>query len=123
VKLFVREPESGALAAFVPGDATLVSSALALVEVTRTVRVAGLEDEVEGGPEALLDGVVLIDVDRSILSRAAALASATLRSLDAIHLSTAALVEPEVMLVYDRGLRQAAGSVGLRVAAPGAAPE
>jgi predicted nucleic acid-binding protein len=122
VKLFVREVESAALAAFVPHDATLVSSALALVEVTRTVRVAGLEDEVEGGLESLLDDIVLIDVDRSILTRAAALTSASLRSLDAIHLSTAVHVEPEAMLVYERGLRQAAGSVGLRVEAPGALP-
>ena len=123
MKLFVRESESAALASFVPRDATLVYIALALVEVTRTVRVAGLEDEVEGGLESLLDDIVLVDVDRSILSRAASLVGATRRSLDAIHLSTAVLVEPEVMLVYDRGLRQAAGSVGLPVEAPGAALE
>ena len=122
MKLFVRESESSALAAFVPRDATLVSSALALVEVTRTVRVAGLEDEVEGGLEALLDDVVLIDVDRSILSRAATLANATLRSLEAVHLSTAVMVEPEVMLAYDKGLGRAALSLGLRVETPGLAP-
>ncbi|HSI98254.1 MAG TPA: type II toxin-antitoxin system VapC family toxin [Gaiellaceae bacterium] len=120
VKLFVREAESTALATFIPREATLVSSALALVEVTRTVRVAGLEDEIEGGPESILDEVVLLDVDREILRRAASLASTSLRSLDAVHLSTAVTVEPEVMLAYDRGLRAAARSVGLRVEAPGA---
>jgi predicted nucleic acid-binding protein len=121
VKLVLREPESAALARFIPGDATLVSSALALVEVTRTVRVAGLEDEVEGGLEALLDGVVLIDVDRSILTRAAMLANVSLRSMDAVHLSTAVIVEPELMLAYDGGLGLAARALGLRVEAPGAA--
>ena len=120
MKLFVREAESTALATFIPREATLVSSALALVEVTRTVRVAGLEDEIEGGPESILDEVVLLDVDREILRRAASLASTSLRSLDAVHLSTAVTVEPEVMLAYDRGLRAAARSVGLRVEAPGA---
>ena len=82
--------ESPALAAFVSRDAALVSSALALVEVTRTVRVAGLEDEIEGGVESILDDVMLLDVDREILRRASSLASASLGSLDAIHLSTAA---------------------------------
>lgn len=88
--------------------------------MTRTVRVAGLEGEIEGGLATLLDDVVLIDVDRSILSRAATLASASLRSLDAVHLATALSVEPDVLLAYDRALRQAARSLGLRVAAPGA---
>jgi predicted nucleic acid-binding protein len=121
VKLLVREPESTALASFIPKRATLVSSALALVEVTRTVRVAGLEDDVEGGLGSLLGEVVLIDVDRSILSHAARLASTALRSLDAVHLATAVLVEPEAVLAYDRGLGEAARSLGLRVEAPGAA--
>lgn len=121
MKLFVREAESGALASFIPADAILVSSALAHVEVTRTVRVAGLEDEIEGGLDAMLDGIVLLDVDRAILRRAASLAGASLRSLDSIHLSTAVTVEPEVMLAYDRGLGRAARALGLRVEAPGAA--
>lgn len=121
MKLFVREAESGALASFIPADAILVSSALAHVEVTRTVRVAGLEDEIEGGLDAMLDGIVLVDVDRAILRRAASLAGASLRSLDSIHLSTAVTVEPEVMLAYDRGLGRAARALGLRVEAPGAA--
>lgn len=116
MRLVIREPESSALASFIPGDATLASSALALVEVTRTIRVAGLEDEIEGA----LDDIVLVDADRSILRRAASLASASLRSLDAIHLSTALSVEPEVVLAYDRRLRRAARAQGLRVEAPGA---
>ena len=116
----MREPESSALARFIPREATLVSSALAQVEVTRTIRVAGLEDDFEGGLDAVFANVVLIDVDRSILARAAELAGPFLRSLDAIHLSTALRVEPEVMLVYDRALRRAASSLGLDVEAPGA---
>lgn len=83
--------------------------------MTRTLRVAGLEDHVE----VPFDDFLLVDVDSPILRRAASLASASLRSLDAIHLSTALSVEPEVVLAYDRGLRRAARSHGLRVEAPG----
>jgi predicted nucleic acid-binding protein len=121
VKLFVREAESVALASFIPAGATLVSSELARVEVTRTLRVAGLEGEIEGGLDSLLEGVVLLDLDRSIVRQAAALADASLRSLDAIHLSTALTVEPQVMLAYHHGLVRAARALGLRVEAPGAA--
>jgi predicted nucleic acid-binding protein len=121
VKLFVREAESSALASFIPADAIMVSSALARVEVTRTIRVAGLEGEIEGGLDAMLDDIVLLDVDRAILRGAASLASESLRSLDAIHLSTAVTVEPDVLLAYDRSLGRAARGLGLRVEAPGAA--
>jgi len=88
--------------------------------VTRTLRVAGLEDDVETLLESLLDDFALLDVDRSTLRRAASLADASLRSLDAIHLATALEVGPEAMLVYDRGLSRAARRLGLRVEAPGA---
>lgn len=123
VKLFLREPESAALASYIPPGAVLVSSALARVEVTRTVRVAGLEDEVEGGLDGMLDGVGLVDIDRTILGRAAALANASLRSLDAIHLATAMAVGPDAVLAYDRGLCRAARTVGLHVESPGVRPE
>lgn len=117
VKLIVREPESAALAAAIPSIARVATSGVAIVEVTRTVRVGGLEKEIEGD---VLAGCMVIDVDAAILRSAAALASETLRPLDAIHLATALAVEPEVMYVYDRQLGRAARELGLRVAAPGA---
>lgn len=52
---------------------------------------------------------------------ALALASETVKTLDAIHLATAVSVAPDAMLVYDRRLARAARDAGLRVEAPGAA--
>jgi predicted nucleic acid-binding protein len=117
VKLIVREPESAALASAIPSAARVATSGVAIVEVTRTVRVGGLEDDIEGD---VLAGCMVIDVDAAILRSAAALASDVLRPLDAIHLATAIAVEPEIMYVYDRQLGRAARELGLRVAAPGA---
>jgi predicted nucleic acid-binding protein len=117
VKLIVRESESAALAAAIPSTARVATSGVALVEVTRTIRVGGLENEIEGD---VLAGCVVIDVDAGILRSAAALASDVLRPLDAIHLATALAVEANVMYVYDRQLGRAARELGLRVAAPGA---
>jgi predicted nucleic acid-binding protein len=120
VKLVVREPESAALAAGISPDARVATSGVAVVEVTRAIRVAGLEGELENELSDLLGGCALIEVDASVLRSAAAMASETLRPVDAIHLATALAVEPEVMYVYDRQLGRAARELGLRVAAPGA---
>ncbi len=119
-KLVVRDPESAALAAWIPDGAVVISSALARVEVTRVVRLAGLEDDLDGEVETLLDGCVLLDVDDGYLRVAASIASDRLRTLDAIHLATALDVRPDALLVYDRTLAREAARLGLRVAAPGA---
>ncbi|MGI8886700.1 MAG: type II toxin-antitoxin system VapC family toxin [Gaiellaceae bacterium] len=123
VKLVVRERESAALAASVPAGARLATSGVSTVEVTRAVRIAGLEEDLEQDLLAdLLGGCVVLDVDSDVLRSAAALASDTLRPLDAIHLATALAIAPEIMFVYDRQLGRAAREFGIRVQAPGAAP-
>lgn len=98
----------------------MATSGVSRVEVTRAVRVAGLEDDLELELADLLGGCVVLDVDSDVLRSAAALASETLRPLDAIHLATALAIAPEIMLVYDRQLGRAARELGIRVAAPGA---
>lgn len=90
------------------------------IEVTRAVRVGGLEDDLEQDLKDLLEGCVLLDVDSDVLRSASALASETLRPSDAIHLATALAIAPRVMFVYDRQLGRAARQVGIRVEAPGA---
>lgn len=117
----MREPESAALAASIPIDARIATSGVSVVEVTRAVRLAGLGEELEHELSELLSGCILVDVDPGILRSAAALASESLRPLDAIHLSTAVAVAPELMYVYDRQLGRAAAGLGLTVSAPGAA--
>lgn len=119
--MVVRESESAALAARVPAGARLTTSGVSTVEVTRAVRVAGLEEDLEQDVADLLGGCVVLDVDPDVLRSAAALASDALRPLDAIHLATALAIAPEVMFVYDRQLGRAARELGLRVEAPGVA--
>jgi predicted nucleic acid-binding protein len=120
VKLVLRERESAALASEIPAAAAVATSEVAVVEITRTVRLAGLENELEHELTELLDGCTLVAVDSNVVRSAAALTSETLRPLDAVHLATALVVSPDVMYVYDRQLGRAARELGLRVAAPGA---
>ena len=122
VKLVMRESESGDLAAAIPLGARLATSALSIVEVTRAVRLAGLEQDVEAPLTEILDGCTIIDPDRELLQTAANLSPRRLRSSDAIHLATALSISPDAMFVYDRRLGQAALDAGLRVIAPGAEP-
>jgi uncharacterized protein len=54
-----------------------------------------------------------------LLRSAAALASLTVRTLDAIHLASAQRIGADEVLVYDARLREAAASAQLATAAPG----
>jgi predicted nucleic acid-binding protein len=122
VKLVLHEPESEALAGHLAeSPARLVTSGLAVVEVERGAWV-GSGGDLEARAEArrLVASCLLIDVGSAILRAAAALASETLRTLDAIHLASAQLAEPDEVLVYDIRLREAAASLGLVAIAPGA---
>lgn len=121
VRLVVTEPESAALARWLPPAADVVTSAVSLVELTRATRPAELEDDREPDPQAVLEGCSLVDVDLVVLRQAAALASRSLRTLDSIHLATAIQVVPDVLVTYDRQLARAALAAGLRVEAPGIA--
>jgi predicted nucleic acid-binding protein len=120
VKLVLRERESAALASAIPVAAEVATSEVAVVELTRSVRVAGLEDELEQELIELFEGCTLVAVDSHVVRTAAALTSETLRPLDAIHLASALVVAPDVMYVYDRQLARAARALGMRVEAPGA---
>ena len=124
VKLVVRERWSTDLAVFLNGEADrLVSSALAEVEVTRGVRVAG------GGPEAeeealeMLEACSLVEIERGVIEDARRLAGPSLGTLDSIHAASAVRSGASVLVTYDRQLGRAARALGLRVEAPGAALE
>jgi predicted nucleic acid-binding protein len=121
VKLLVREPETVELSEFLGRRrAALASSALAVVEVLRAVRIA------EPGPAGAvrarrrLDETLLVDVTRGLLDDAASYTSARVRAVDAIHLASALTIGAREMLVYDRRLAEAAAAAGLEVLSPGA---
>lgn len=125
VKLVHREAESAELRTFV-AEADLVSSELVLTEVPRAIRRASAHD-----PALPLDRLIeqtarvmaviaLAPVGRDLLAGAGALSEPALRSLDAIHVATAAALYPiDGFVTYD--VRQAAVArlAGLRTFAPG----
>lgn len=115
LKLFIDEAESEVLRAYVKG-LTLVASELVIVEVVRGARRLQV-----GLDLADLGAFHLVPIDREILLRASQLLPPGLRSLDAIHLSTAmSLGEAcDGILVYDLRLQGAAVEQGLAVHAPG----
>jgi predicted nucleic acid-binding protein len=122
VKLVVRERESDALEAASAGWARWVTSAIAVVEVRRAVRRAADGAAVDARARRVLDACGLLAVDRDVLERAADLAPARLRSLDAIHLATAMSLEDDLgaFAAYDRALGDAARAAGIPVIGPAA---
>ncbi len=111
-------------------DDRLVSSAITRTELRRAVlRFAQRPDVGEqqtrdavGACTRLLQQIDHVRVTYSILDRAGLEPPARLRSLDAIHLTTAAGFRPELraLVAYDNRLLQAAQDIGMDVAAPGA---
>jgi predicted nucleic acid-binding protein len=120
VKLVLEEPETAALRRHLRNGARVATSEVAIVEVTRAVRIAAPGASALDEARRVLDGAALIGLTRSLLERAADLASAPLRSLDAIHLATALSLEPDELLAYDRRLLEGAARAGLAVVSPGA---
>ena len=122
LKLIVEEPETHALLSALERWPDRISAALARVEVHRALRRAGKPKAAHARAEAVLDSLVLIRLDESILSRAAAFTQPQMRSLDAIHLAAALAIgdEPDAVITYDGRLAQAAREEGLTVLHPGA---
>ena len=121
VKLVIEEPERPALRRYLKSSPTLVSSRIALVEVTRAVSIGRPADaEAQGEARRLLESCELLAVSDSLLLGAASLASLRVRTLDAIHLASALRIEADEMISYDRCLTAAAAAEGLATASPGA---
>ena len=133
VKLVLEEAESLALRAWLGERPFGVTSGLGPVEVRRTVRIfvekalsrtasqGSTANELGTRTELVLSGIVALELDETILSRAARVDPPTLSALEAIHLASALTLEGlEAFVAYDRELREAAQAAGLSVAAPGA---
>jgi uncharacterized protein len=69
--------------------------------------------------DRLLRGCVLVSVSSPLLRSARLPASASLRTLAAIHLASAMRVEADELVAYDLRLLEAARGQGMRVLSPG----
>lgn len=98
---------------------TLATSRVATVEVPRATSLANPAPEVRTEAEALLASCLLVELNDAVLRAAAGLASASIRTLDAIHLASALRIEPVELVAYDRRLAATATEHGLSVASPG----
>lgn len=119
MKLVIEEPESAALDRHLASGQLMATSRIALVEVTRATAIANPAPEVGRETERLLASCMLVDVTDALLRRAAELASAKVRTLDAIHLASALRIEADELLAYDRRLLAAGAEKGLEVVSPG----
>jgi predicted nucleic acid-binding protein len=125
LKLVWDEAESVALRRYV-ADTRLASSELILTEIPRGVRRVAASDAtlptqalIERA-RGVLDDVSLVPLNRALLLDAGALAEPVLRSLDAIHVASAASLHPlDAFVTYDVRQAAAARLAGLRTVAPG----
>jgi predicted nucleic acid-binding protein len=122
VKLVLPEAETRALLGALSDWPERISSTIAGVEVLRAVRHAGAGERVRERAERVISGIGLVRVDEAVLSGAARLEPAELRTLDAIHLATALSAGEDLgaMICYDDRLAQAAARLGVTMMAPGA---
>ncbi len=118
VKLAVREVHSDALRKHLRRRRPLISSALARTEVLRALLPGG-EPALAAG-QRVLTRVDLVRVNDPVLSQAGTMLPVELRSLDAIHLATAARVGADLaeIVTYDQRMAAAARAMGYKVSSP-----
>lgn len=124
VKRVVAEAESDAaerlLARHAGAGDVLVSSSLAWIEVERALRALrgrGVDVNVVGSARDALSGIAERSLSADVVSLARRIGPDTLRSLDAIHVSTAVLVDADALITFDDRLADAADQNGITVAA------
>ena len=122
LKLLVEEAESEDLEAW-SGESgrssRMVSSTLTRVEVLRACR--RVDESLLSTAGSLLDRLDLLPLDETVVGVAAQVPPPQLRSLDALHLSSALQLgdDIEAFVVYDTRLADAARALGLPVVQPG----
>jgi predicted nucleic acid-binding protein len=128
IKRSVEEPESDALEARLAehfdDEDVVVASSLAWIEVGRALRsrlidIEQDEDEINDAIDVAFSGVAERTMGDDVVSLARRIAPPVLRSLDAVHLATAVLLDVDVVLTYDDRLARACRHNGLRTAVPG----
>jgi predicted nucleic acid-binding protein len=128
IKRSVQETESDAVEAafdrYVADGAVIISSSLAWVEVSRALqtRLYGgsyADDEIQDAVESALSGVAERPITADIVSLARRTSQPRLRTLEAIHLATAIMLDVDEVVVYDEHLTQACRRNGLTTVTPG----
>ncbi|TDO47928.1 hypothetical protein EV643_108244 [Kribbella sp. VKM Ac-2527] len=98
----------------------LVSSSLAWVEVSRAVLARAKATSSAGRLiDEAMSGIDERTMTAEVVSIARRIEPLVLRSLDAIHLATAVLVDADVVVTYDDRLADACRRNALAVASPG----
>jgi predicted nucleic acid-binding protein len=120
VKLAVHEPETPALEHDVLDRGALFTSELGAIELHRALGRTG-KPEARAQADAVLDAVFLAALTPAVRARAGRLEPTTLRTLDAIHVATAASLALADLdfITYDDRQASAARTQGLRVVQPG----
>ncbi len=128
IKRSVQEAESDAVEAafdrYLAEDAVIISSSLAWVEVSRALRTrldggSYGEDEIHDAVDGALAGVAERLITGEVIGLARRVAPPILRTLDAIHLATAIVLDVDEVVVYDDRLIDACRSNGLTTVMPG----
>ncbi|MET9314398.1 type II toxin-antitoxin system VapC family toxin [Kribbella sp. NPDC003505] len=124
IKRVVAEDESDDLVEFLDsryeqGD-VLASSSLAWVEVSRVV-LARVRKPADAGDliEGAMSGIDERPMTGEVVSVARRIEPLNLRSLDALHLATAVLIDADLVVTYDDRLTDACRRNALAVASPG----
>jgi predicted nucleic acid-binding protein len=119
VKIVIKEPESRALAEWLRDKDNLAACDLVRVEAVRAVRLS--DPAAVARARSVVATLILIRVDDGVYEMAADLEPPLLPSLDAIHLSAALSLGPDLAAVvtYDQRMTEGARALGLTVEAPG----
>jgi uncharacterized protein len=125
LKRVLLESESLAFIAtldrFAEEGATLLSSTLTWIEVTRSLRRQSDREppaEIADRVETALSGMVECPISEQIVSIARRIGTSSLRSLDAIHLASAAVLDVDLVCAYDQRMLTAAAELGFRTLSP-----
>ena len=125
IKRVILEPESAALVreirAHVEVGDLLCTSELGVVEVTRSIRSRKQSENPASWSvlsETALSGVNTLDLDEPTLSLARRIGPGTLRTLDAMHLATAVLLDADLIISYDSLMLQVAEEFGFTTKDP-----
>ena len=96
--------------------AEVATSHITSLEIARTLRRDLKDADLTFISSQILASIDLLSLSSEVLEAAASLPVRFLRSLDAIHLASALLVEADVVLTRDRQMRRACDELGIRVA-------